>query len=78
MWSKCFIENTTSGIVRMSVVFTWDLPLAYQRAVWLKAEGMHVIAGGPAVVLMPDYLSGVAEIGADWPNERRGGYVDIT
>lgn len=66
-WSKRFIEQQHNGIAKLSVVFTWDLPLAYQRAVWLRAEGQHVIAGGPAVALMPDYMTGVAEIGADWP-----------
>lgn len=44
----------------LSVVFTWDLPAAYQRAVWLKQLGYTVHAGGPAVKLMPEYLSSVA------------------
>lgn len=51
---------------RLSVAFTWDLPKAFQRAVWLKAEGHRVLAGGPAVSLMPSYLSEVAEVGDDW------------
>ena len=45
----------------LSVVFTWDLPRAYQRAVWLRESGYRVVAGGPAVKLMPDYLADVAE-----------------
>ncbi len=66
-WSKRLIVHQHDGVARLSVVFTWDLPKAYQRAVWLKAEGLHVVAGGPAVALMPDYLTDVAEIGTDWP-----------
>lgn len=44
----------------MSVPFTWNLPEAYSRAVWRRQEGYHIKAGGPAVLLMPDYLSDVA------------------
>lgn len=67
-WSKRFIEHQENGMVRLSVAFTWDLPQAFQRAVWLRQLGLHVIAGGPAVALMPDYLADVAEIGTDWPD----------
>lgn len=70
-WSKRLVEHTDNGIARLSVAFTWDLPLAYQRAVWLREMSQHVIAGGPAVRLMPDYLADVAEIGTDWPDAVR-------
>jgi len=60
-WSKTFLEWTESHTAYLSVVFTWDLPAAYQRAVWLKMQGCAVKAGGPAVMLMPDYLADVAE-----------------
>jgi hypothetical protein len=61
MWSKRFQEWTQKDKAYLSVVFTWDLPQAYQRAVWLKQMGLDVLAGGPAVDLMPSYLSGVAK-----------------
>jgi len=73
MWSKRLVQQKRDGVgrtpktARLSVVFTWDLPKAYSRAVWLHQEGFHVIAGGPAVTLMKDYLSDVAEIATDWP-----------
>jgi len=67
-WSKRFIEHRKNGIARLSVAFTWDLPHTYQRAVWLNALGLRVIAGGPAVGLMPDYMKDVAETGTDWPD----------
>lgn len=49
----------------LSVVFTWDLQAAYQRAVWLNAQGYQVRAGGPAVSLLPDYLADVAQCGGE-------------
>ena len=68
-WSKRFIEHANGdGTTYLSVPFTWNLPDAYQRAAWLGLMGRRVIAGGPAVMLMPDYLEGVAEIGTDWPD----------
>lgn len=67
MWSKKHVEwHGPDDEVRLSVVFTWHLPQVYERAVWLGLERKHVIVGGPAVSLMPDYLADVAEIGADW------------
>lgn len=60
-WSKSFLEWQRGYTAYLSVVFTWDLPEAYQRAVWLKTQGYTVKAGGPAVMLMPDYLADVAE-----------------
>lgn len=64
-WSKRAVEWIDGSQAYISVVFTWDLPKAWQRAVWLKAEGYSVKAGGPAVALMPDYLADVAECGGE-------------
>ncbi len=63
MWSKGIVEWIEDCTAFISVVFTWDLPNAYQRCVWLKQQGYKVKAGGVAVSLMPNYLKGVAEIG---------------
>lgn len=66
-WSKRFVEHDIdSETTYLSIAFTWDLPEAYQRAVWITAMGKHVIVGGPAVSLMPDYLMDVAEVGDHW------------
>jgi hypothetical protein len=64
-WRGGFAEWTEGDTAFLSVPFTWELQDAYQRAVWLRAEGYHVRAGGPAVSLMPDVLAGVAELGGD-------------
>jgi hypothetical protein len=67
MWSKKFLEWTDDSAMYafLSVVFTWDLPKAYQRAVWLRQLGYEVFAGGPAVDLMPEYLGDVTTRG-EW------------
>ncbi len=64
VWSKRFVERVLGdGSAMLSVAFTWDLPLAYQRAVWLKQSGVRVVfAGGPAVDLMPWYLKDVCDL----------------
>jgi hypothetical protein len=67
-WQGSMVEHSENGTTRLSIPFTWNLPEAYQRAVWLGAMGQRVIAGGPAVNLMPDYLADVAEVGTTWPD----------
>lgn len=64
-WSKQAIEWFDDGTAYISVPFTWQLPQAYSRCVWLRTQGYRVRAGGPAVSLMPDYLEGVASIGGE-------------
>jgi len=61
-WSKSLVEWTNGSAAYLSVVFTWDLPKAYMRAVWLRQQGYEVKAGGPACLLMPDYLAEVADV----------------
>lgn len=67
-WQGGMIEHTEIRTTRISIPFTWNLPEAYSRCVWLRATGQRVIVGGPAVNLQPDYLANVAEIGTDWPD----------
>lgn len=64
-WTYHFAEWIEDNTAYLSVVFSWDLAAAYQRAVWLKQAGYNVKAGGPAVMLNPDYLSDIAKIGGD-------------
>jgi len=65
MWPKKAIDWIESGTAFVSVPFTWELPQAYSRCVFLREQGYNVRAGGPAVSLMPDYLGDVAEIGGE-------------
>jgi len=65
MWPKKAIDWIEDGVAYVSVPFTWELPQAYSRCVFLREQGYSVRAGGPAVSLMPDYLVDVAEIGGE-------------
>lgn len=62
-WSGGFIEWVEGKTAFLSIVFSWQLQEAYQRAVWLKEQGLIVKAGGPAVDMNPDFLGDVAIIG---------------
>ena len=62
-WAKWLVHWTDGSTAYISVVFTWLLPQAYSLCTWYVKQGYGVKAGGPAVALMPDYLSPVAECG---------------
>jgi hypothetical protein len=57
-WRKGIAQWQVKDTLYLSVVFTWDLPEARDIAENSKKK---VIAGGPAVKLLPDYLAGVAK-----------------
>lgn len=65
-WHGGIVEDIRDETAYLSVVFSWDLAKAYQRAVWLRQLGYRVCAGGPAVTLNLEYLSGVAECGGEF------------
>lgn len=64
-WSKGVVEWTEEDIIHLSVPFTWLLPRARERCLELRQQGYRVRAGGPAVILLPDYLRDVAELGGE-------------
>lgn len=61
-WASGFIEWTEGNTAFLSVVFSWQLQEAYQRAVWWRQLGYEVKAGGPAVALNSSIISDVADI----------------
>ena len=67
-WIGGFAEWTEGETAFLSIAFTWKLPEAYQRAVWWRAQGMRVVAGGPAVFTRKRFLEDVAEVGEDYPD----------
>lgn len=67
-WGNGIIDWEEGNNAYLSVVFSWQLPQAYQRAAWYKAMGHRVRAGGPAVAFNPAYLAGVAEVGLTYPD----------
>ncbi|MEO5361974.1 MAG: hypothetical protein H7843_16290 [Nitrospirota bacterium] len=56
-WKKGMVSWKIGKTLYLSVVFTWQLPAAKKLAKSWKGK---VIAGGPAVSVMPDYLRDVA------------------
>lgn len=69
-WSGGFAEWTEGDTAYLSVAFTWLLDKAFARAVWYRALGYKVRAGGPALFLvkMKHELADVAELGGDAPD----------
>ena len=69
-WSRGYAEWVEDDAAYLSVVFTWMLRHAYQRACFHRAEGRTVKVGGPAVFhpKMKKQLEGVAEVGGDYPD----------
>lgn len=64
-WSKGIAEWVEGDTAFISVAFSWKLPEAYQRAVWYKAQGYKVRAGGSGTYARKNYLEGVAELGGE-------------
>lgn len=69
-WSKGLAEWQEGDTTFLSVAFTWRLDDAYMRAVFARAQGRTVKAGGPALFLtkMKHRLADVAEIGGEYPD----------
>lgn len=60
-WSGGYIEWIEDDTVFLSIVFSWQLDDAYQRACWYKILGYNVRAGGPAVIMNPGFLDSIAD-----------------
>lgn len=69
-WSGGYAEWTVGDTAYLSISFTWLLDKAYSRALWYRALGYKVRAGGPALFLvkMKHELEDVAELGGDYPD----------
>lgn len=69
-WSGGLAEWEDGETTFLSVAFTWKLDEAYTRALWAKAMGRRVVAGGPALFLakMKHRLADVAEVGGEFPD----------
>lgn len=69
-WSDGLAEWTEGDTAFLSVAFSWKVGEAYSRAIWYRASGYKVRAGGPGLFTLRarDWLSGVAELGGDVPD----------
>jgi len=71
-WHKGLLHWVQGGVAYLSVVFTWQLPEALRWAAFYRTQGLHVRAGGPAVMLNPEFLARAAhEVGGDMPTLAR-------
>lgn len=72
-WVGGLAEWNDGDTTYLSVAFTWKLDQAYARALFAKAQGRRVVAGGPALFLvkMQHELSEVAEIQSSYPDAIR-------
>lgn len=62
-WHTGYIEWQNGSAAYLSVVFSWQVQRAYQRAVWWRSLGYDVIVGGPAAQLNPHAFKDVAVLG---------------
>ena len=62
-WIGGLAEWTVGDTAFISIAFSWLLDDAYQRAIWYRAQGYRVRAGGPGTFTRKNYLSEVAEVG---------------
>jgi hypothetical protein len=69
LWPKSFLEWRDGDTLCISVPFTFDLPAVRTRVTQLTFDiPKRIRVGGPAVKLMPSYLSDLpVEIGGDYP-----------
>jgi hypothetical protein len=69
-WVGGLAEWTDGDTAYLSVAFTWLLDQAYAKAIWYRAIGYKVKAGGPALFLgsMRHEIQDVAEIGKEYPD----------
>jgi hypothetical protein len=79
-WCGGLAEWRIGSTVYLSVAFTWLLDDAYQRAQFARAQGLDVIAGGPALFLEQNQerLSDVALILQSYPDAIRHHNPDAT
>jgi hypothetical protein len=67
-WCGGLAEWIVGDTVHLSIAFTWRLNDAYQRAVFWRAAGYRVLAGGPGIFTRKHFLADVAEIGGEYPD----------
>jgi len=69
-WIGGLAEWDDGDVKYLSIVFTYKLDEAYSRALFARACGKRVVAGGPALFLikMQHILADVAEIRQDYPD----------
>lgn len=78
-WIGGLAEWSEGDTLYLSIAFTWKLDEAYARAIFARACGKRVVAGGPALFLvkMRHMLADVAEIPTKQITDAKGRQVTI-
>lgn len=77
-WCGGLAEWTDGDTAYLSIVFTWRIREAFSRALFYRAQGYRVRAGGPALFVRKHDLEDVAEIGGDFPDAIARHHPDAT
>lgn len=64
-WGSGLVDWTDGEVAYISVVFSWQMQQAYQKAVWYKQMGKNIMVGGPAVKCRPHSFDGIALVNGD-------------
>jgi hypothetical protein len=69
-WSGGLAEWEEGDTTFLSVAFTWKIKDAFSRALFARAQGRKVVAGGPALSLpqIANELADIAEIKTNYPD----------
>lgn len=69
-WVGGLAEWQEGDTLYLSVAFTWKIDAAFERAQFAKAQGLHVVVGGPSLALNQnrERLSGIAEYRKSYPD----------
>lgn len=62
-WPKRPTIWVVDRVLHVSIQFTWDLPIVQLMLRQRAFDWERAIVGGPAVKLMPDYFSGMRDVG---------------
>lgn len=61
-WQGGLVDWIDASYANISVVFSWQIQQAYQKAIWYKSLGYTVRIGGPAAKCRPDIFKDVAQV----------------
>ena len=64
-WARGLVEWQDGDTVNISIVFTWDVDDAWQRAQFWKSQGFHIRVGGPGAFVNRKIWKGLADVGGD-------------
>lgn len=64
-WSKGLAEWIVDDTAFLSVAFSWRVPEAFMRSIWLREQGYKVRAGGPGLFTLKWFMQENVELGGE-------------